>query len=268
MQDNLMNEIIPTPSVYTHRDEQEWNNKTLAVPVVTPKIKFWKYCIPAVVLGCSQRGSVSRNDSYQRAGIDAIGRRAGGGAVLVGPWMLSVSVVLSHPHPLVANSPMSSYQWIGETFVTALKKLEINADIVGSKSKKQRSTKSGGRNLDWACFGSLSPWEVTVADKKIVGLAQVRGQTGVLLVAGLLISCPDWSLLYRALNKLNEDANGLKNVSTSCEEQLGKVIVVNEIIQSLWDLFSKKLGLINNQTELMCKNLVGEHLLCKSQIPS
>lgn len=262
MQGILMNEIIPIPSMYAHREEQEWNTRILASPVFTPEIKFWRYCVPAIVLGCSQRGSVSSNECMQRVGIEAIERRAGGGAVLVGPWMLSVSVALPYSHQLVANGPMSSYQWLGEGFVTVLKKLGINADVVRPESRKQQATNNDCRNLDWTCFGSLSPWEVTVAGKKIIGLAQVRRRTGILLVAGLLISCPEWLLLCRALNESNEIVDELKNVTTSCEEQLEEMIVVNEIIHSLWSMFSKKLGFANYQSDFMCKTLADEHLCC------
>jgi lipoate---protein ligase len=76
----------------------------------------------------------------------------------------------------------------------------------------------GVRALDWACFGSLSPWEVIDAQgRKLVGLAQRRRQSGVLLVAGTLIATPDWQLLCGAMGKpLDEPI--LRQRTVSCAE--------------------------------------------------
>jgi len=55
-----------------------------------------------------------------------------------------------------------------------------------------------GDAVRWACFASLSYGElVGPANRKIVGLAQVRRRKGTAICAGLLLGQPDWPRLVR-----------------------------------------------------------------------
>ena len=77
-----------------------------------------------------------------------------------------------------------------------------------------------GPIVPWACYGSLAPWEVVdAAGRKLVGLAQRRQRTGVLLVAGTLVEPPDWALLCHALGQGGVEA-AMRRRTVSCA-QLG-----------------------------------------------
>lgn len=216
-----------------HRAEQAWNQQQLATAVTQPDFRLWTYSAPAVVLGCSQRGLVSEEQSVQRAGLDLVQRHAGGGAVLVGPWMLSASIALPSSHPLVTASAVQSYRWLGELFVSVLSEAGIATEALTPEAAKASQQRNANSELGWACFAGLSPWEVVVGRRKIVGLAQVRRRTGNLLVAGLLLDRPEWPLLCRAMGKPVEQAMALESCTTSCAEQAGRIIAVTDMAAAL-----------------------------------
>lgn len=197
--------------------EQHWNELHLNQPPAVPAWRIWRYDTPTLVLGCSQRKLLAG----AHAGLEVLPRRAGGGAVLVGPWMLGLSVALPSAHPRVVPSAVGSYRWLAELLERWLRAAGIRdarALAPGSPALQR-----GPAELDWACFGGLSPWEL-VADgqRKITGLAQVRRRDVVLLVAGTLLMTPDWKLLAASLDRPVSQAEALARRTTSWTDLLGQ----------------------------------------------
>jgi lipoate-protein ligase A len=200
--------------------EQVWNERQLAQPVDTPAWRVWLYDEPAVVLGCSQRRLMG--EARDDIDVRLLLRGSGGGAVLVGPWMISLSVVLPVTHPFASGGLMASYRWLGELLAGLLREQAGLAAVALPPDTVRLAPASPA--LQWACFGSLSPWEVVVDGRKIAGLAQVRRRHGVLLVAGLLLDRPDWPLLCAALRRSSAEAAALVHRTTSWAEQGGPPI--------------------------------------------
>lgn len=228
-----MSDLSLAPGMRAHQDEQEWNRRKLSSAVTCPEYRLWAYHEPAVILGCSQSKLILGEPSSSPAGIDLLQRQTGGGAVLVGPWMLSASILLPCSHALVCDSAVQSYRWLGELFVSVLGDAGISAEAITPEQARESQHQNRGNQLGWACYGGLSPWEVVVGEKKIVGLAQVRRRTGILLVAGLLLDRPDWQLLCRAMDKQAGDADMLDRQTTSCAEQLGRALPMTAIADPL-----------------------------------
>ena len=149
-----------------------------------------------------------------------LARTSGGGAVLVGPWMLGLSVLLPTAHPLAAGGPMTGYRWLGQAIALSLRQLGIAAQALSPEALRQRGPPPSGAQLDWACFGSASPWEVFVGPRKLAGLAQARRRHGVLLVAGVLVQAPPWALLCARLGQAPAQAQGLEQATIDCEAAL------------------------------------------------
>lgn len=223
-----MSDLIPISRIDSPQQEQDWNRAQLASPVTAPKTRFWVYDRPGVVLGCSQKGMVPAAQAMQRAGIALTERDAGGGAVLVGPWMLSASIVLPATHPAAKGGVLAGFKRIGTAFATVLREFGIDAELVTPEQAKHAPAQPA-----WACYGGLSPWEVAVDGRKIVGLAQLRRRNGVLLAAGLLLHPPDWPQLCRAMDKPREDADALVQHTTSCAQELGYVPSLAELVYGL-----------------------------------
>lgn len=195
--------------------EQRWNDRRIAAPVHAPAWRVWDYDAPAVVLGRSQW----RRFAETGAAVDVplIGRASGGGAVLVGPWMAGLSVALPVDHPLIAGGLVDAYRWLGECIAGVLRAAGIaGAQALSPGQVADARASFAPATLAWACFGSLSPWEVTVGGRKIAGLAQVRRRTGVLLVGGVLLARVDWTLLCAALGEPASEAETLTEITTDC----------------------------------------------------
>ena len=204
-------------TAYTVEQEQAWNSRQLEAPVATPRFHVWTYATPTVVLGCSQRALHAGVASRLPEGLALVQRPSGGGAVLTGPWLVGASVVLPVNHPWVSAGLVDSYRALGLLHVAVLEDLGIHARALPDTEVAQANAAMGA-TVDWACYGSLAPWELTDAhSRKLVGLAQRRQRNGILLVAGTLNTVPDWPLLCHALGH-PEAATEMRRRTVACEE--------------------------------------------------
>lgn len=208
--------------------EQAWNDAQLDQPVEQPVVQLWRYEQPGVVLGRKQYALVRSEIPSGLEGM--VVRGAGGGAVLTGPWMLSTSILLPPDHHLLGTSIVSSYRWFGSLHAGILRDLGIDAHALSPEAIKQQEAIGC---VPWACFGELSSWEVVVNGRKIVGLAQVRRKNGVLLTSGTLVSTPPWEQLCTALGHHTWDAQELTRITTSCEEELGRAVLIETLAERL-----------------------------------
>jgi lipoate-protein ligase A len=74
---------------------------------------------------------------------------------------------------------------MGEVWTDALTGLGVDAHLVSIAEARTASAAGVDPEIRMACFGTLSPYEVTAAGRKLVGLAQVRRRTGVLLQSAI-----------------------------------------------------------------------------------
>ncbi len=196
--------------------EQRWNEESLASQVTEPAWRAWLYQHAAIVLGRSQRRLLGVMAVPGK--LEILSRASGGGAVLVGPWMLGLSVALPNEHPFASGGAVNSYRWLGEAIARALGQIGVDAWAISPAALLTHRAQNSAPALDWACYGGLSPWEVLAGGRKIAGLAQVRRRQGILLVAGILLQAPPWELLTGCLDKPAMDAHCLSELTTNCAE--------------------------------------------------
>jgi lipoate-protein ligase A len=223
----------------TSHEEQAWNAAQLSSPVTEPRVRLWTYGAPGVVLGCSQTALRERLSCGHALAGEVVQRGSGGGAVLTGPWMVSASVVLPPDHPLLGRSTLSSYRWLGALHAGLLRDAGVRAYAIPPEEVRLQPADT---RLKWACYGGLSPWEVVVGKRKIVGLAQLRRRTGVLMTSGTLIAPPDWSLLCDALGQSAGDAALLDGCTTSLADQLGAPMLAEVLAERLHHMLTDVLG--------------------------
>jgi lipoate-protein ligase A len=202
-------------------------------------VRVWTYPAPGVVFGCAQAALREEAVRAGRTDCELVQRRAGGGAVLTGPWMLSSSVVLPPEHRLLTGGTVASYRWLGVLHAGLLRDIGIPAHALAPEQLRDRP---GDPALVWACFGGLSPWEVVADGRKLVGLAQLRRRQGVLLTTGTLLWPPDWTLLCRTLGRPDTDAARLQAATTSCAELLGTRIRIETLADGLQQMLADVLG--------------------------
>lgn len=207
-------------------EEQAWNEQQLAGPVSRPAAVLWHYRRPAVVLGRSQQALLA---SLEPTGHRFVARATGGGAVLAGPWMLSASVALPLGHRLLGGAHVADgYRWLGELFVAALAQ-----HGVGACAMPPERTRKAPEDLAWACFAGMSPWEVAVGDRKLVGFAQRRNRHGVLLVAGALLSAVPWESLCEAMQRPVGLARQLAATTIDASQLLGRPLAASALADSV-----------------------------------
>lgn len=159
-------------------------------------VRWYRASAPALVLGFAQRLQAAALVDCARCearGVTVIGRRAGGGAVLLDAHMLCVTLAIGLPHRLVGDDVTESYRWLGDTVVAALDDLGIGgvrrvetAEARAKAALRSRQDAVGGL-LRATCFGSVSPHEVVCAARKVVGFAQVRRRRVALMQVGVLM---------------------------------------------------------------------------------
>ena len=239
--------------------EQRWNEGQLAEPVLHPRMKVWTYREGAIVLGRSQHalaeglaaagmsGAPSGDaasmppDGLADSGavrLPLVKRGAGGGAVLVGPWLLSVSLLLPLDDPrMTTTSVADSYRWLGEAMVDTLAELGVAARAVPLAERIPAPER-----LAWACFAGVAPWEVVVDDpatgvaRKLVGFAQRRSRHGVLLALGVLVQPAPWQLLAQTLGHPVALADELAATTVDLASVSPRPVSNDDFLAALWPL--------------------------------
>ena len=117
------------------------------------------------------------------AGFDVVRRRSGGGAVLVGPGrVVWIDVIVPRGDPLWEDDVGRAFWWLGDLWVSALAQAGLGCAEVW---------RDGLRRSPWSrlvCFAGLGPGEVTIGERKVVGMAQRRTRRGALFQCALPVS--------------------------------------------------------------------------------
>lgn len=160
-----------------------------------PPLLYWQVAEPAaVVIGISQKLSELDIAACQRAGLAIYRRAAGGTAVLVGPDLLSLDVILPPGHPLAGHDIVEAYRWFGDLWAETLQELGLAARTIPpaeAHAPRTRQTLEQASRLEHllrqSCYGAVSPYEVSIHGHKVLGLDQVRRRVGFLFQGGLLL---------------------------------------------------------------------------------
>lgn len=150
----------------------------------SPVVCWSTVSAPALVLGRAGRAPAVDAEACARAGVEVLQRRSGGGPVLWDAGLLGLDVVLPPGHPLAGDDVVEGYRWLGEALGAALRALGVATVAVVAPAAARANRAAAGAAAP-ACFGTLSPYEVTAGGRKVVGLAQARRTTGTLLQAGI-----------------------------------------------------------------------------------
>ena len=214
-----------------------------------PATLYWSQAeSTGLVLGFSQRESVLNQAALITQPIPLYHRRAGGTAVLVGPNLLSLDVILPAGHPFILPDIVESYRWFGTVWVKTLGSLGVETRVVLPEEAhvqrallKQEATQSREAILNRACFGSISSYEVIAEERKVVGLDMIRRQAGSLLQAGLLLK---WDIepLVELLGHTPEEQailrEGLPERAIGLDSLLGRAVSATEVISAFEEALS------------------------------
>jgi len=205
-----------------------------------------------LVLGFSQQPAILNQQSLAQQPLPIYHRRAGGTAVLVGPHLLGLDVMLPVGHPLALPDLVESYRWLGEMWVATLRELGIETRAVSpAEAHAQRDrlklaeTRERESILRRACYGSLSPYEVAVGERKVVGLDMIRRRNGTLLQAGLLLHWETERLAALLGHTPQEQTilrEGLRERAVGLDTLVAKTIPVETIIATFESILAGENG--------------------------
>jgi lipoate-protein ligase A len=155
-----------------------------------PALRWYGMAPDALLLGSSQRPSEIDPAACAAAGVSAHRRLSGGGVVHSGD-LLSLDLALPRGHPLFREDVTDSYRWLGEVWARALQGLGVAARVLPI-GEARADTQALDPLLKKVCFGGLSPYEVMVGQRKLVGLAQIRRRAGALFQCGVYLRWAPW----------------------------------------------------------------------------
>ncbi len=216
-----------------------------------PPVLYWQIAEPeAIVIGISQKLSDLDLAAVQAAGLEVYRRAAGGTAVLAGPDLLSLDVILPPGHPLAGHDIVEAYHWFGDLWAATLHELGLPARSIppaeAHAPRTGRFLEQAGRQeqlLRQSCYGAVSPYEITIHGRKVIGLDQVRRRAGFLFQAGLLLRW-DARRIASLLAALPEErpslAAGLRKRAAGLEKLLGRPVRHEEIITRFETLLQQR----------------------------
>lgn len=174
----------------------------------TDAVTVWWHRVdrPSLILGSGQ-GAVLDVERALHAGWTVIRRRSGGGLVVATPnnglWL---DVVLPRTHPLWDDDVLRAFLWLGDAWARALAGISpTGVDPIAPAVHRGPSLRpEAGKFL---CFAGLGPGEVTVADRKVVGLSQRRTRDLARFQCQFLLTDPrhDPALLSGLVNCFGDD---------------------------------------------------------------
>lgn len=150
-----------------------------------PAMRWYTVDPPALILGSSQRPEEVNETARQTLGVHVYRRSSGGGAVLT-TEQLGLDVALPVADPLLPTDITESYRWLGEVWVAALASLGVQGQLV-TVADARANVQALSPTLKRICYAGLSPYEVVVAGRKLVGLAQRRRRGGALYQCGIYL---------------------------------------------------------------------------------
>lgn len=238
---------VMDPSYYLrllHNDnmlkEQQQITSKITQPIEKPEVMFWRYDSIGIILGCSQRLNDQQIKLAEQYKLPWLRRFSGGGAVLAGPWTLSVTLFLPIKHTVAKGNIIGLFSWLEDIWFKVLAENNVDCRAVDKDMIVQSKDNAKKNNLEWACYGSLSHGEIVCNQgKKLVGIAQIRKSTGVTLVSGLNLFPFDWQPLSAVFNNINnsESAALLARNNSYCSQLTSLSIdkLVPKIIKSFMD---------------------------------
>jgi lipoate-protein ligase A len=203
----------------------------------TPALRWYVPAEPALVLGNGQKPRIADVAACRAAGSRIYRRTSGGTAVCVNADLLSLDVILPAGHALWTSDIVNAYRWVGVWWEEALRALgATKARAIPTEEVRAVPSLAADDPLRLACYGALSPWEVVVGRRKLVGLCQVRRRPGVLYQIGIYRRF-DPKALGQLLDLNNTTrktlATRLHNATVGLDQATGREVSSEEVIRAV-----------------------------------
>ncbi len=205
----------------------EFHRRPLSPDPLSPMVWIHRIERPAFVLGSAQ--SLDLLVHPYPLDIEICQRRSGGGMVYIDPesscW---IDIILPRGHSQWHDDISKAFHWVGELWAATLADLGVAGCQVHKGPAKEPEH---GRAL---CFAGLGAGEVTIDDRKVVGLSQRRVRSGArfqCLVLGRWDSKPftrfDQPSHWPPGLRLDQVMAGHRSITDSLLAGLPKALITN-----------------------------------------
>lgn len=210
-----------------------------------PTLRWSSIRPAALVLGVSQQLHQINRAACADAGLAVYRRASGGGAVLCDETLLMLDLALPREHPLCLSDVTASYQWLGTAWSVTLGALGVDAQLVAIDAARA-ATRALDPLMKRVCFAGISPYEVVAAQRKIVGLAQLRSRNSVLFQAALYLRWQPRRTADLVAQTPDEHARltaWLAERVVGLEEQSGRSVAAAEVMRGFETILEAQTGL-------------------------
>ncbi len=219
----------------------------VAAGQASPTLRFFAWEPPCLSLGYAQPQADVDLGRLRALGWGLVRRPTGGRAILHTDE-LTYSVIAPLAEPRVAGGVVESYRQLAEGLLRGLELLGLCAQADKTYALPDRDAKGA------VCFEMPSNYEITVADKKLLGSAQSRKQ-GVVLQHGALPLYGDIARICEVLRFETEEQRQLARArvagrATTVEAVGGRPVTWLEAAQALAQGFREKLNLTLDEAAL------------------
>jgi lipoate-protein ligase A len=142
------------------------------VPLDRRSVWVMEASVPTLVFGSAQREGLVEDDVASRGGWATTRRHSGGGLVALDPEdVVWVDVVVPHGDPLWSEDVGAAFRWLGDAWVRALGSVGVHASAHPGGAVR-------GDEGRVVCFAGVGTGEVSLGERKLVGLSQRRTRDG------------------------------------------------------------------------------------------
>ncbi len=154
-------------------------------------IRFFDFLPPAITIGRLQNIEGIDVGLCRKKGIDLVRRLTGGRAVFHS-GDFTFSLILKKNNKIFGGTVYETYETISSTFLLSLRSLNIPVkwERLEFDRRKKRTIEQNP-----LCFSSISRYELTLNNKKVLGISQYRKKDAILVQGSLLLKKPSTAFI-------------------------------------------------------------------------
>ncbi len=174
-----------------------------------PTIHFYDFIKPSFTFGVFIDPSRLMDQGVYEKNFD-FSKRPTGGGVLFHQWDFAFSCLVPKNHPAYLDDVISSYKYINERIVFALKEF-----IEGEFSLQMETMVPEEESCKHFCFSKPTRYDIMLEGKKIAGAAQRRVRNGYLHQGSIALITPEYFSLEPLFPKESKVLTAMKQNSTA-----------------------------------------------------
>ena len=188
-------------------------------------IRFFDFSPPAITIGRLQNISEVNLQRCKKEGI-VIVRRLTGGRAVIHSGDFTFSFIIRKDNPVFQGNVYETYKKISYIFLEVITSLGIPAEW-----KKGNNKKPGNKETAYIhkplCFSATTRYELTVRERKVLGVAQYRKKNGLLVQGSMLLRKPYFDF-YKLFDGYSQGDIFYLSDSTDIDfEQFSELLIKN-----------------------------------------